>query len=310
MPRVSPKTCTGLAPRARRPAGWNRWRRRVARELARGEQWRKAGELKRCGTWYKTECSHCGKPLEDTFYRYRCGIRWCPDCSRIAARGQRRALVDRVNLLKPRRGFRLRLLTLTLRYDRRRALDPARMRSDLELAWRGLAALWQAPTRGQAAAAPWRGLLHGESPWTGLAACAEIGARGGVHLHCLYWGPYIDQFSLSEAWRLATGSCVVDVREVEAGSQRALRKSLCEITKYLVAPKASSKLTARAIEAWDGLRSWRSWGMFFGVESEPDSDLMQCACVHCGSLMLPRIGSPLRRANVPDGQPAGFYNSA
>ena len=83
-----------------------------------------------------------------------------------------------------------------------------------------------------------------KAPGTAAHRCTEFGSKtGNVHIHALYYGPYIPQRLLSKIWLEETGSFVCDIRAVDQ-SERGLNDAVAEVTKYMtkIAAVAPDKL--------------------------------------------------------------------
>ncbi len=100
--------------------------------------------------------------------------------------------------LSRHRGYRLKHIVLTM------ARTDAGLMADLTRLSRARAQIFSA-----------RGML-GKAPGSFALAAIEVGPQGGqIHIHALYWGPFIPQAELSREWaRITGGNSVVYIREV------------------------------------------------------------------------------------------------
>jgi hypothetical protein len=152
----------------------------------------------------------------------------------------------------------------------------------------------------------WRGLLgggRGHAPVGAIRALEAAPKSGNVHAHVLYYGPYVAQAALADAWEKATGYRVVDVRTCDGG----VRSPLGEVLKYVA--KFDSLSPAARVELWlqlKGIHRVVPYGLFrvdclsrwlgFDVRSHlPPGDEEQPAfqCRVCGdtrSVILPVNG--------------------
>ena len=251
------------------PGEWRyaRWREAVAQELERiaadGEVprdmersvFQRARSFRTCGKHcLARHCLDCHQPRpgsaiqDDGSGRHDpalqrgsrpCNARSCGWCGRRKSREASSWIERALDVLPLVKGYRWQFLTLTTRYDPKRAED---------VQWRAL--------RDRA-----RGILHaarrvwskgdGKADFTlkqpGAAAIlrVECGAEGGmVHAHVLYYGPYIDAGWLQGAlarWYPAAG--FVSVKPV-GGDGRDGKEAAREAAKYTV------KLPGVTDESW------------------------------------------------------------
>jgi len=157
----------------------------VVAELRRRGFHKQAGRLVECGNkvgyWH---CVDCGDESRETINL--CNMpRLCVRCARIERKLQQRLALETISTLRrhTRPGYDLREITLTIRTN-----------GDYEGAVR---------RAGKALPELWRNVLGGRKRQdTGLLACFEFGPKtGNVHLHAIYWGPYVPQAVLDERWQ-------------------------------------------------------------------------------------------------------------
>ena len=175
-----------------------------------------AERLRECGTvlgfW---ECGGCGEPrkLAQTF----CNMpKICPICARI----ERNQTVQEIKLFiqaiqsKPVYGSRLRHIVLPIKTA---GTDAKSLRSAVERIWDAWRKLWRNDLK---------------TPGAGAKVFVEVGSKNGnVHMHVLYYGPWIGQAHLSELWEKYTGdSSVVYVTQGDGAVQEVVKY----ITKGLV----------------------------------------------------------------------------
>ena len=173
-----------------------------------GEQ---SKRLRECGSilgfW---QCDGCGEPrkLQRTFCNQPkiCGI-----CARI----ERRKTIEEVDIYlkaiesRPRHGFHLRYITLPIKTE---GYSEESLKNAIESIWVAFKKLWRNDLVAKGA---------------GAKVFLEVGPKNGnIHLHVLFYGPWIDQSKLSARWLKYTGtSSVVDIQDGRGKTQ--------EIVKYV-----------------------------------------------------------------------------
>lgn len=207
--------------------------------------------LRDCGSPIKFLCANCGKNKMGT---YRCDRRVCLSCSRFymnQVRHKVQRMVDYVEFNGGVYGFSMKMLTLTMR------TDPEDISGALKRCGESVTKLWRNMLRKV-------GVFKGRRQVaSGLHVQFELGPDNlNVHAHCLYYGPYVDVYTLSAEWLNLTGdSMVVDIRKCD-------RKGVNEVIKYASdLNKLSPVQIAKLAEVFEGKRRMRSYGIFY------DSDL-------------------------------------
>lgn len=197
--------------------------------LLRGEHKEKAVRLKGCGeAFYSKKCRNDGFIAGSV--KSFCGEnRLCPTCARIR---RQEILADISGLIKvinnrPVMGFRWRLLTLTIKTE-------GRYREAAETALKGFSQLWRGYLKGG------RGL-----PTAAVVHLENAPQTGNVHLHGLFYGPYLNHFELSRRWAKITGSFIVHVKDVRG---RDLRRAAGEVLKYMT--KFTEVSNEKLVELW------------------------------------------------------------
>jgi len=231
-----------------------------------------ADRLKDCGHIYGYyacgSCAHTDKLIQNF-----CGMhRLCPICARINRHDLIHEICEAVRLIKKRPvvGHEWRFITLTVRTE-------GEYKKSVEKALKGFSKLYKNFLRGRR---------------TACVRTVEFGPKNGnVHIHALYYGPYMAQEKLSDVWERYTGSKVVDIRLVEP---KAVETQVEEICKYIT--KFTDVSNSRLVEIWQSVHRKRlveRYGLFrkdvlkTWVEvpeqkkeyKEPESDL----CPRCGS---------------------------
>ena len=315
--------------------GWRDYTRAVAAELeALG--WGAVGaRLRACGTVAEVRsCGSCGDRAGSVAVVAGCDSRACVLCSRRKAAEDVRRVSGAVARLPrivaagtaaARHGASERLA----RWDAQRAATDRRDR-EIRLAKRDLHGLrhpdgwrWRMITisppwnpRDPAEYSPaglaarvsrvreaWRALWDAGLATGGLAAAlwrVEVSARGHVHAHVLYLGPWA-----SQRWLAATAGMIVDVRE--ARGERG-RSAIVEAVKYALkgpAPRGAwlageashvphPRLAAAWVVASRGKRLTEAWGTMREAlreqdasgPAELDGEPRAPCCASCGSSNL------------------------
>jgi hypothetical protein len=199
-------------------------------------------------------------------------LRICPRCAKRLAgdlREKYEAVIEHVlqeQGWKVQRGWRMRHVTLTARYE----LAPESGEHVVELL----------NAARDAFHATW-----GECKGAGAVASIEVGEQGHKwHVHMLVWGPFVSHAELSEVWRRLTGCSVVWLRECGATLEEA-RGVAGEVLKYATKfVDLSPEMLVSLHVALKGRRRVRSWGSFYAsgveVEREPET------CEVCGARMV------------------------
>ena len=171
---------------------WRLYNKGTALELRRRGFVTQAQRLEICGAAFSyVACSNHHHPnsLRQSF----CGQpRLCPICAGIERQRLIASHLPKLQLLeqhKPVSGYRLRLLTLTVR-----TTDYRTSRDAVEAVCKGFSRLWRGLLRGG----------RGTAPVGAIRAIEAAPRSGNIHAHVLYYGPYVAQAALSDAWEQAT----------------------------------------------------------------------------------------------------------
>ena len=220
------------------------YNRATVKLLAEKRLLRPAARLKDCGDdFHKVVCKNDGTVIG--YQRSHCGLdRLCPTCARIKRSELLKDVHEHIKIIsdKPILGYSWRVLTLPVKTD-------GKYRRAANTALKGFSALWRTLLKG------------GKGLSTAAIVHLENGPKtGNVHLHCLYYGPWIDQAQLSDRWAKLTGSPVVHVQRVH---ERNLRDAAREALKYMT--KFTEIDNAKLLDIWEankGLNLLRRYGLF------------------------------------------------
>lgn len=109
-----------------------------------------------------------------------------------------------------------------------------------------------------------------------MVATVETSPSGMVHVHILYWGPWVDKADLEKYWEARTGAYVSDVRlvDVENGLEGAVR----ECTKYVIKGiDVEPHIAVETLRLLKGQRRVRTYGCFYRLAPEiPHHSLEDC----------------------------------
>lgn len=210
----------------------------------------------------RMECAS-GHAFRQTF---TCGLRFCRACAPRVFRELFEKHVNLNQLVHPQRGWVLARLDFTVRNTGQMPTGEA-IRS-----------------MNRAVRKVLRRLLKGRKGW-GFLWCDEFGWENtNLHAHGLYYGPYLPQECLVEAWLEVTGdSRIVSIKSARWDFRRALRHLLKYVSKP---PGEDPQHLARLEAAFSGVRRVHALGIFYNAdvarEDEPSGDKeLNCPC--CGS---------------------------
>lgn len=249
------------------------WRQGVVAALYGAGRHKDASRFQECGVHTRLYCSNCGETKKVLYY---CMRRYCPECARRYSRKLQDKLLVRLKRLKEfensENRFRLRMITLTIKTDGDHDGALSKIGEALPKLWRNLLARDRYSKK----------VRKGSEVATGWVNSIEFGPKTlNVHVHGVYWGPFIRQKDLSEEWKRLTGSCVVDIRVAD-------HKALREVIKYASDfSKISPEGVVLVAESLEGKRRISTYGVFRGVESEALDDLYKMIgidhlCTRCG----------------------------
>jgi len=205
------------------------------------------------------DCGHidatvrCNNGHQVQIFRNQCReYRLCPACARRRSKELFGDVWPLINYLeaKPIVGYKWRLITLTT--------QTCNHKEAVTLAISAFSKLW-------------RNLL--KRPYVAGIRSLEFGPiSGNVHIHLLYYGPFINQADLSQAWGNLTGAQVVDVRLAGNGGGIGLKAAVKEVLKYMTNyNKVEDKeLLVQCWLASKGRRLVQRYGLLYGRQSLED----------------------------------------
>lgn len=210
-----------------------------------------------------------GESRHEYFSPIYCDLRFCKICAKrqFCRLYAKHSVVLEFIRRNPRRGFRLRRITLTskntgtLTHDDIKAFN-AQVKETLRM------------------------LLDGIEGW-GAIAVLEVGFNNwNLHAHILAWCPYIEQARLARVWKKASGHQVVWISEDRVSG----RKSLLYLLKYVSKPPSDEPERIGQLEvAFHGTRRVHCYGLFYNFSGE-DTDGRESKWMEC-----PKCGADLKR---------------
>lgn len=259
-----------------------KWRGQVAEVLIDNDLASKAKRYIECSRFaIRYECQ--GPDRHKLFSPSYCDLRFCPRC----APRQYARLIEKYTLAlkfiskSPRRGFRVRELTLTSRNTG--SLTSAQILKFNRDAKRAL-----------------KVLMAGVRGW-GALLCDEVGFNNtNLHAHILFFGPFITQERLAQVWEEVSGNSVVYITKTHASGSKALRHLL----KYVSKPPASDpELIAKLEVAFHGRRRVHAMGIFYNFAgSDPDHTHSEWTdCPICGAKLTRVPGAVLIQDAILEG---------
>jgi hypothetical protein len=132
-----------------------------------------------------------------------------------------------------------------------------------------------------------RSLLRMKEGW-GFLWCDEFGWQNtNLHCHGLYYGPWIPQAQLAEAWEQETrDSRIVSIKSARWNFRRALQHLL----KYVGKPAGNDpKHLARLEAAFSSVRRVHTLGLFYNPDLPEENDSLHegnVDCPHCGARLF------------------------
>ena len=201
----------------------------------------------------------------------RCESRWCPRCARVRGYKVLRRLRKLLKKMHKKKGQMLMLLTLSKRRSGFLTREKvARFSKDV------------------------RTLINTCYPKKnscGALSVWEVGKHMNLHAHCIVYGPYVHQRTLSRIWREITGdSFVVDIRAVSS-----YKPALDYVTKYIskVPRLEKEDQYSQLVRSFHRIRRLHTFGVFYN--NIPD-DHIEFLCPVCGK-KLERFVIPEKGGN-------------
>ncbi len=244
-----------------------------------GENQEQAQHLWRLGLQAKAHrlasCGRFGQRVEcengHSYYQgFRCGQRFCRRCAPSLAAELFELHADLEKFCKRRQGWVIALLDFTVKNTGR--LPDAKFSRAVNCAVRRLM----------------HKLLRGVKGW-GYLWVDELGFDGtNLHVHGIYYGPYLDQRVISQAWLKETGdSFIVYIQK----ARRGFRPALWHHLKYVNKPPSNDPRRLAELEvAFHGVRRVHTLGVFYNPETdgeEKEVSKESCRCPRCRSPLSP-----------------------
>jgi len=246
------------------------WRQSVYWALLNHSKGDAAERFEKCGKEIKLLCMGCGFSRKVAQY---CELRVCPECATRQSKKIQHRVMKLLRDLSLPRGWRARLITLTVKTDGHYEEAIERIGKALGNLWRSY--LWrdQAGRRRRDA----RKRQAGEKGASGAVAGIEFGPKNGnVHVHLVYVGPYLPHAEFSHVWRRLVGEGYVWISAV-----RSLKAAMREALKYMSnVRKLSGPMVVELYSHLDGKRRIRSYGILRDAEEAAKGKSL--VCEHCG----------------------------
>ena len=210
-------------------------------------------------------CKDCGQHYNALL---GCHLRTCPTCAKEYGDRVYREILAIAKKFPVTATHRLRMITFG--YGTKKG-----MREGLKESQKAFYKIWRSDLRPR--------LNPGQTPRkygkAGVFASVEFGAKSdSVHIHALYYGPWINRKKLQERWKQLTGSWYVDVRECKGS--RGIR----EVVKYISKGITGNDYKAFEIEkALQGTRRIMTYGVFYDRHTDLNEETYQFTCPCCGS---------------------------
>jgi hypothetical protein len=230
----------------------------------------KAQRLACCGRFgRRLEC--VGESRHSFFEPFNCGLRTCQRCAPLLARKLFERLLILETAVKDRPGWTLALLDFNLRNDGNLP--------DAELIRAANVAVKRTMHR----------LLRGVQGW-GYLWIDELGFdNSNLHMHGIYYGPYLSVPEVSAVWTQESGgSYRVWIQRV----RRSFRAALYHHLKYVSKPPSNDPRRLAEVEAaFHCVRKVHTLGAFYDPEigdvSEEEIDRgAQQRCPYCGEFLV------------------------
>ena len=259
------------------------WRGRVADVLIENKLRSKAKRYMECTRYaHLYQCQ--GKDKHNLFSPIYCDLRFCPRCAprQFARLIQKYEPILKAVCTRRKSGFQLRNITLTTRNT-------------------GTLSAKQIKHFNFCIKKTLKALMRGVHGW-GAIWCDEVGFDNtNLHAHILFYGPYVPQRRLGEAWKQISGHEVVFITK----ARRSGGKALTYMLKYVSKPPASEPEQIGLLEvAFHGTRRVHALGVFYNFVGE-DTDNVHSewgTCPHCGAEIIKVPGTPRIEKAIIEGR--------
>jgi len=249
---------------------------------------------------YLMRLNECGKKVRvlqcvDCGYEYiasmTCGMRTCPRCAKKRNKKFVNEVYNYVKLLNSSKkkeengGYRLRFITLGYGIDKRGIrIGIKKALKAYELLRRNLLEVKKVKkihkktkkfTKGKKVKDMTKGSIYS----------LELGPkRLSIHIHILYWGPFIKREDIIKEWKRLVGRWYVDIRLAYSKKKKKKKKEtlydiIYESVKYITKIQGVTIDTLYEVErSIEGIRTFGTTGIFYG-QIKPK----KIVCPFCGS---------------------------
>lgn len=231
----------------------------VAKDLRTAGFSKQADRVGGCGVVMgRKVCTGCA---DGTLHTSQCGqYHLCPTCARIKSQRLKIELGRHVKGVKQWRGHRWKFITLTVK------TLPGQWAAALRVCVDSFSKVWKRQLR---------------VPGAGAFRSVEFGPlNGNIHVHVLYYGPYINQGKLAKAWERYTGGSyrikIKAVREdkgkgklIDPQHEIAFADAIEEVAKY--STKMGEVGPKKLVQFWASIKGshmTQRYGVLRGIPTE------------------------------------------
>lgn len=231
----------------------------VVKELRKQNHSKQADRVGGCGVVMGRKiCADCS---DGTLHTSQCGqYHLCPTCARIKSQRLKIELGKHVKGVKQWRGYSWKFITLTVR------TRPGQWSEALRVCVDSFSKAWR---------------MHLKAPGAGAFRSVEFGPlNGNIHVHVLYYGPFINQAKLARAWeRYTGGSYHIKIKAVREGKGKgklidpeheiAFADAIEEVAKY--STKMGEVGPQKLVQFWAAIKGshmTQRYGTLRGIPTE------------------------------------------
>lgn len=242
------------------------WRGRVAQVLVENGLIAKANRYIACSHYgVRLQCK--GPQSHALFSPIYCDLRYCPRCGprQFARLIEKYAPAVKFVCSHHRRDYALREITFTTRkVDCLSSIQIKEFNEDVKQTLKLL--------------------MRGVENW-GAIWCDEVGFNNrNLHAHVLFYGRYIEQARLADAWQQISGHRVVYITRAHINGPKALLHLLKYVSKL---PADDPEIIGELEVAFHGRRRIHALGAFynFGGDDTDNINSEWNTCPHCGAAL-------------------------